>query len=557
MKIKDSKNAAILFGCILFMCSWALFMVHYRLIELWVDTKAALLDTLLDSLFVSALYFFIPRNRRRVICVVFAILTVVFEINVLYYRNFHALPGVDALFSGNPFNTFTIAAAIDSFRLTDTLIMFTPLAVLIASYGMLNSKTICAWRLPAVAVIFAATAFITAPFFRAGMSIRRHYYWAGGGEYTSLNDFFEEKLQLLKNPVSNVATLEEYGFAPYLWNVAASVIPRTKRLDQSDIALIRSALPSRTYAPNDSAVGFNLVIIIVESLNSTILQTGVTPCLDRLIASEGTLAAFNLQSQIDLGGSSDGQFIINTGLLPLSGEALISHFADNDYPSIAKSLKGHASAEVIAEDSRVWNHNITSRSFGYDRIIDNVATGKLDCDSILFAECENIVSTLQQPFLLEITTIGMHSPYSVAKTSALPVEAADNRARNYLSAASALDKALCGFINKLIRLGIYDNTIIAVTGDHPAPASAMAPELVSQTVPLIIANAGVTKQITDTASQIDIFPTLLDIAGVRQRYRGVGHSLLADTVISPTPNARKASELIIRSRTSADFLENL
>lgn len=554
---KIATSNKYIFGIILLLCNWWLFFVHYYKIGFVDIIRSALLDTFLDALFVSLPYFFVPRNWRKSALVITSLFSVIFEVNILYFRNFKNLPGMDSLFAGDAFNYFTIVGAFNSFHVSDLVILLPALTVILAWY-LLKGKRICQDRFPARIVVSAIVIFLIAPFARAGMTIRRHYYWSGGTEYIPFREYLSEKLSIARSPQNNLTALNDFGFCVYLWSNLSSAVPRTHKLTSEEIDTIRNYLYSSTTAEICSQnEAKNLIIIIVESLNSSVLGMDAARCLTNLTTLDSSVVAPRLISQIGIGGSSDGQFILNTGLLPLRSEAVISHFARNDYPSIVKSLPGRTSIEIIAEDAGVWNHKITSRSYGYERYIDNVAINRLDCDSILLSKSIEIIDSLPQPFIVEITTIGMHSPYNVPKTSLVIESIKDQKARNYMSAVASFDRALCDFIDRLHQQGLYDNSVIVITGDHPAPASAMSPSLVTNTVPLIILNAGVSVYIDSIVGQIDIFPTIMDIMGVKKRYRGVGVSLLSDTISRQPTEAQTVSELIIRSRSSAEFLEGL
>ena len=75
-----------------------------------------LANTLCDALIPALPYFIVPRKWRKAVWVIFPLLTVLIEVNILYFRNFDDIPGPAALFSGDAFNTFTLKGAADSFR---------------------------------------------------------------------------------------------------------------------------------------------------------------------------------------------------------------------------------------------------------------------------------------------------------------------------------------------------------------------------------------------------------------------------------------------------------
>ena len=91
----------------------------------------------------------------------------------------------------------------------------------------------------------------------------------------------------------------------------------------------------------------------MESLNAVVVNMHVngrplTPVLNRLLEAEGTISCLNVISQVKDGGSSDGQMIYNTGLLPIKNGSAAMLFGSNDYPSLISTLKPASSMEIIA-----------------------------------------------------------------------------------------------------------------------------------------------------------------------------------------------------------------
>ena len=109
----------------------------------------------------------------------------------------------------------------------------------------------------------------------------------------------------------------------------------------------------------------NLILIVVESLTSKAFdypeKEEYMPYLVSLEKDSTVLVVKNVIPQVTFGHSSDGQFMYNTGLLPLQEEALVMNYGEKDYPSLAKAL-AIESAEVIGEDKSSWRHSVTTRS---------------------------------------------------------------------------------------------------------------------------------------------------------------------------------------------------
>ncbi len=114
----------------------------------------------------------------------------------------------------------------------------------------------------------------------------------------------------------------------------------------------------------------NLIFIIVESLASdavgaTVNGVKVAPTLSALAADSSAIVFRRMQAQVNHGRSSDGQFIYNTGLLPLRNNVVAKRYPSANYPSIAKALGYANSSEVVGEKPTFYNHSITNLSYGY------------------------------------------------------------------------------------------------------------------------------------------------------------------------------------------------
>lgn len=559
---KNTPDTGLAFGIALIICCWWLMAVHSYLLGLTTRFRAMMLDSLLDSLILSLPYFFVPPKWRKVGLWVVSAAAVLFEINVLYFRNFGDIPGLAALGTGDILNPFTVASLPELLRGMDAVAFLLPVVALSAIWFLLNRRhKICDKPFRKSVRIIALIIFVAAPVLRYGASVRRAYLWekhtiVDSSQTASVGDMFVDIYSKRTN-FSNANHLHLFGFLPYLWHALDLFTSRQHELSDDERTFIVDYIKSRPKPrPVAANKGKNLILIIVESLNSNAVGKSTTPALYSLTESAGTFAAYNLLPQIDVGGSSDGQFIINTGLLPLRGEPLVSHYASTPYPSLAKSLANYYSVELVAEDAKVWNHHLTTKSYGYDSIVDRIAVTGLDRDSIMMERAAGMLASLREPFFMEITTISMHTPYTEAAVSEILDGYTDPTARNYYSAVKHFDDALGRLVGQLKSLDIYDNTIIAITGDHPAPPEYLSEDAACPTVPLIVANAGVTRQLRTPAQQIDIFPTLLDVMGVAAGYRGVGKSLLYEPTATPA-EAWKVSELAIRARLDDNFFEKL
>lgn len=308
----------------------------------------------------------------------------------------------------------------------------------------------------------------------------------------------------------------------------------------------------------------NLIFIIVESLNAEeighkIDERSITPILDSLINAQGTIAATFMMPQIKSGGSSDGQLIYNTGLLPVESGITVQQYDKNRYHSLAEILNKTHSAEFIVEDGNLWNHRSTTKSFGYDKLFEmnDLKTAGLyrnenGADHAIFTFALRHLKDMPLPFYAEITTLSMHYPFDDKGIAGLENGLANiNTEQRYQLSLKYFDSELGLFLNNLKRLGLYDNSIIIIASDHDTEYKVNIRG--KRPICFIALNTGITKHITARTWQADVFPTILDIMGVDSTagYRGLGHSLMSDSIPERDDDywatVRGISDRIIRS----------
>lgn len=566
--------------CCCFMLQSFIFLNLYDVVaSRWTST---LLPALSDGLLMSLPFVFLPpRWRRRTLWPVAVVFTLYCLSEAVYLRNFSDFYNLNVLYSGNILDSLVINTTLHSFRLSDLLLLATPVIMAVIFRFLPATDGIFTRKLRLTACVVT----IIAPLLCWIFSARRLYYW-------EVKDFFqgspaEQCLQAarlsivrLSHPIILTTLCGDLGVVPLAAYTASTIIPDTHTLtdaERQQIERFMSVAPPQPDSLYATAMKANsdksLILIIVESLNTTALTdplaADMTPTLLRLAGDSSSVTALEVMSQIGPGESSDGQFMYNTGLLPLRNLPLVSNYAEADYPSLAKALGRRNSVEVIGEQRRVWNHDLTSRSYGYTGMFDKICADiGIDEDSLILSRAAAIADSLPQPFFMAVTTITMHTPYNKTRVSRSAFggdrrfDVMEARDRVYAERLHHFDRSLNMFIKALRQSGRLDNTVIAIVGDHPATEGYLSPRLECASVPLIIYNAGISVRSPRQITQVDVFPTLLDIMSVPRattgdplrlpRYRGMGTSLLA----APPANDRRAeawdiSSLIIRSRLYA------
>lgn len=299
----------------------------------------------------------------------------------------------------------------------------------------------------------------------------------------------------------------------------------------------------------------NIILIVVESLPSKVIELDslyrITPFIHSLINNEYTIYV-NCKNLTESGGSSDAQFMYNTGLLPLKNEALVHHYAKNDYPSLAKAFQGQR-IQIIGETTQTWNQDITYQSYGFSALYDRTAHGGYNQDSLIFEKSADKLKELKPPFYSFIGTTKMHDPFNNdhAPFKLLDWDKLPSKNSNdieYFERTRRFDDALRSLILTLKKEGLYDKTLIVIAGDHPIRKEHVSELLWDDRVPLIILNSNRTKVADREYTQADVFPTILSIMNLDYNYQGikytgVGRSVFSDSIAPSTMPSDKAYEI--------------
>lgn len=287
----------------------------------------------------------------------------------------------------------------------------------------------------------------------------------------------------------------------------------------------------------------NLIVVLMESLSSwpiglTVEGTEVTPFLDSLARDTSVICFPHVLPQVKDGRSSDAQLLLNTGLLPIeTGAAASLYGSTNTYPSLPKALarKGYASASFICDSRSYWNQEATTKSYGFGALHEKLGEGgpSVRADENLYRRALPILRELPQPFYAQLVTMSGHD--AVKSELESPLNEAcitDEQAKYYLVVTQYADRCLAGFIDSLKRCGLYERSIVVITGDHDSITRNRYEgrercELSDRFVPLFILNTPLKAVGTDAAiAQCDIYPSLLDMMNAGDyTFHGLGESV--------------------------------
>lgn len=562
IKIKDLRqHPRLVFTAVAVACLAV--QVLYLFLQTPISDPPSLSARVLVSLFDAAVIFspflFLRRRMQWLVLVPFIILPLLILANVLYLRNFGDILAPVLYYCGTPFDPLVLRSAADSLKPVDLLL---PLASLVAFCAFLALRKRIYPSAAARGFRRAYLASLAAGLLLCGTMIYRRYgKWEEDfSPRTIYGCLFIDKPRTWKPYFYHQGLLWYAGRCLLEAFNAPGKLSVQERRDVS--AFFRQKV--QEYAPLDSLSGpvpLNLVYIIVESWSARLFDTdegrAVMPNIMALSELPSSILLPDLYLQAGIGRSADGQFIYNTGLLPLQSEPYAFTYAFKPYPSLARAFGGNA-AEVIGEDAVIWSHKATNESFGFSKLVDHCATGSDALgDSLIFRAAARTALDMREPFYLEITTLSMHDPYTESGVPDTPDTGRDidPRDRNYLARVSFFDRHLGHFISQLKASGLYDRTLIVIASDHEVRDICISPYLQTCDIPALILNSPKTPVPEGRYRQVDLFPTVLDLLGLETEgfgtsFRGVGTSIFdapgepRDTVMA---RERRISELIIRN----------
>lgn len=358
--------------------------------------------------------------------------------------------------------------------------------------------------------------------------------------------FYEQPLYLFQ--IISPSAIKKYGIINYWIYQYVSLQPVSENSKQYIHKFMKQYYKRKKSLSNNHH-NKNLILILVESLQSWAINLKiegqeVTPYMNEIIKDSTTLYFPKIVPQVKDGRSSDAQLIINTGLLPLMTGAASSLCATNTFPSLPSALKekGYTSISFICDNRTFWNQGHTTIAYGFNHLYDQMQKEKerKEADETLFQNALPLLKKENSPFYAQLVTLSSHEPYNtpiIVDSPLMRKKFINNEARNYLIAIQYVDRCVKHFIERLKKEGLYENSIIIITGDHEQMTFNNYEGRVQQTVedcfvPFIIINSPLKSKNTNCYfSQVDIYTSLLDLMGCDSYFwKGLGESVFNNDV---------------------------
>jgi lipoteichoic acid synthase len=338
------------------------------------------------------------------------------------------------------------------------------------------------------------------------------------------------------------------------------------------------------------AKGRNVIFIQIESLENAVINQRIndqeiTPNLNQL-AKEGMYFS-NYYTQVGPGNTADAEFSTLDSLYPLSDDVVFVDYAQNTYNALPQLLvsHGYSTYALHGDVPTFWNRSNIYQNLGYQKQYSeddyaksrSIGKGPSDLgDEDFLLQSLPKMETFKQPFMATLITMSSHTPFELPEDlETLDLTGATNlnyTQQQYLQSIHYMDMALGEFINDLKKTNIYNNSIIAIYGDHESftnismalgTGDSNLPALQNSQVPLILLAPGtnVVGENTTPSSHLDLFPTIANLIGVQAPKDVLGQDILNTktpvvtrrNLFSGTVNTILTNSLAFKAAEDGDF----
>ena len=308
----------------------------------------------------------------------------------------------------------------------------------------------------------------------------------------------------------------------------------------------------------------SLILILVESLESWAIDypthSGyVMPNLRNFIHSHHVYYSTRLYNQLGYGGSSDGQLMALTGLVPVYQGVSVALYGDQKFPNYCHYFPHSV---TLNPSPGIWKQQIVNPNYG---IMELEESDSIRDDAGIFHRL-NAMDLSEPTFVLAIT-VSSHVPFAKGDEVELDIdEDMPGNMGKYLKCLHYMDEHLGTFLSRVDSDPMLAQSDIVITGDHiifysqdwcqmQDYAQSKGIDCLGNDVntsPLILYSPTFTQTTVseDEILQMDIYPTILHMIGcTAPAWKGVGMDLLGDEPRTISREAaRDLSDKLIRSR---------
>ncbi|WP_206457944.1 LTA synthase family protein [Anaerovorax sp. IOR16] len=303
-----------------------------------------------------------------------------------------------------------------------------------------------------------------------------------------------------------------------------------------------------------AAKGKNLILIQVEALQNIMIHASyngqeLTPNLNQLIKEQGSLYFDHYYQQLGSGNTSDSEFVTNNSYLGSIESYTYQLYEDNYFKGLPWILKeqGYQTAVFHGYNKTFWNRENIYPKLGFDTFVNSdvlksdniigIGGGNITgiSDAAFFQQSIETLKTMPQPFYSFLITLSSHHPFKLPEELSqitLAKEDEDTLFGDYINSIHYADQCLGLFLNLLKENGLYENSVIALYGDHfglPQTDSDVQKQVSKflgydyklnhmMNIPLIIhlPNSDINETFSLAAGEADFLPTISYLLGLER-----------------------------------------
>ncbi len=416
----------------------------------------------------GALFFKSKKAQNRYILVIAVLTSVILYGNVAFYRFFTDFITLPVLFQTDNFGDIGNSAAASIFW-TD-IVYFADIIIILLAMRFVNEKQTAA---------------------KSAATHRKAYFVLSAAVlFFNLGLAEAERPQLLTRSFDREMLVKNLGMYNYhLYDVYIQSKSQAQRAlaDGSELTEVTNYVRSNQAEPSEemfgAAEGRNLIVVTLESLQTFVLNNEmngetITPFMNELTQDEDTIYFPNFYHQTGLGKTSDSEFLLETGMYPLSGGAVFFTHSGNTFNSMAEKMgnEGYATNVQHANTKSFWNRDMMYESLEIDKFYDiqSFTVGEGEAvnwgmkDIPFFEQSVGHMSEMQQPFYTRLLSLTNHHPFTLDEEDKMIDEYDSNSGtlNRYFQTVRYLDEAVKTLFEDLKEQGLYENSIIVMYGDH-------------------------------------------------------------------------------------------
>ncbi len=295
--------------------------------------------------------------------------------------------------------------------------------------------------------------------------------------------------------------------------------------------------------------GKNLIVLQIEALQSFVVDLEykgqeITPNINKLINDSSSIYYDKYYQLLGRGNTADAEFVSNNSLHPSMESPTYTQYQDNTFYGLPWLLRDNDYTAWVLHGYKkdFWNREAAYPNQGFQRFVseedynfeESIGLGITDKD--FFDQSIDYLLELDKiddnPFYAFIISLTSHNPFEMPEEyHVLDIEP-DHEGTilgNYLQSIHYTDKYIGEFIQGLKEAGLYEDSVIALYGDHFAIQNT-SEEIHSlmedflghkynfddiMNVPMAIhvpgADLGFT--VSKVGSLLDFYPTIANIMG--------------------------------------------